>query len=67
MPPFHRFAGVAPRSGSRFLIWLFAVLLLEAGWLLTFGMIAEDRARTRAGADNDLVNLGRLSQEHAER
>ncbi|MDO8250709.1 MAG: EAL domain-containing protein [Rhodoferax sp.] len=30
-------------------------------------MIADDRTRTIAGAESDLVNLGRLSQEHAER
>jgi diguanylate cyclase (GGDEF)-like protein/PAS domain S-box-containing protein len=64
---FRQPAGAAARSGSHLLIWLTAALVLVAGWLLTFGMIAEDRARTLAGAENDLVNLGRLSQEHAER
>ena len=36
-------------------------------WLHTFTLIAEDRARTLDTAKSDLVNLGRVSQEHAER
>jgi diguanylate cyclase (GGDEF)-like protein/PAS domain S-box-containing protein len=48
-------------------IWLLAALLMGVGWLLTLGLIDEDRARTTITAENDLVNLGRLSQEHAER
>jgi diguanylate cyclase (GGDEF)-like protein/PAS domain S-box-containing protein len=64
---FRQPAGAAARSGPHLLIWLFVALVLVAGWLLAFGMTAEDRARTLAGAENDLVNLGRLSQEHAER
>jgi diguanylate cyclase (GGDEF)-like protein/PAS domain S-box-containing protein len=47
--------------------WLLAVLLLVVAWLNTFGQIEADRARTIADAENDLVNLGRVSQEHAER
>ncbi|WP_114974128.1 EAL domain-containing protein [Rhodoferax ferrireducens] len=67
MPFFRQPRGAASRAGPHLLIWLFATLLLTAGWLLTFRTIADDRSRTIAGAESDLVNLGRLSQEHAER
>lgn len=48
-------------------IWLVVALLLGALWLQTFDLIDEDRSRTLAGAESDIVNLARLSQEHAER
>ena len=48
-------------------IWLLTVLLLGAIWFHVFSQIEEDRTHTLAAADNDLVNLGRVSQEHAER
>ena len=48
-------------------IWLFAALLIGLVWFHAFGLIDEDRARTQASTEGDLVNLGRLSQEHAER
>ena len=48
-------------------IWLLAALLVLAFWLHTFQLIDEDRAQTIASTENDLVNIGRLSQEHAER
>ncbi len=67
MPFFSQRSDTAHTSGSPFMIWLLAALLMGAGWLLTFGLIDEDRARALSTTDNELVNLGRLSQEHAER
>ncbi|MFZ2855358.1 MAG: EAL domain-containing protein [Rhodocyclaceae bacterium] len=49
------------------LIGLLAALLLLAVWLHTLALIGEDRSRTVASAENDLVNLARVSEEHAER
>ena len=49
------------------LIWFFSVLLIATGCWLTLQLINEDRARTLANAEDELVNLGRVSQEHAER
>lgn len=42
-------------------------LLSGATWVHTFMLIEDDRARVLVAAQNDVVNLGRLSQEHAER
>ena len=47
--------------------WLVALVLIGAFWFHTFNLIDEDRARTIALTENDLINLGRVSQEHAER
>jgi diguanylate cyclase (GGDEF)-like protein/PAS domain S-box-containing protein len=59
--------GAAFRPGPHFLIWVLAALLLVASWLFAFDLIDEDRTKAIDAAENDLVNLGRLSQEHAER
>lgn len=55
------------RFGAHLLIWLLTALLLGIGWFLTLRVIDEDRTRTIVSSEKDLVNLGRLSQEHAER
>lgn len=47
--------------------WLVVSVLLVGFWLHIAGLIDQDRTRTIAAAENELVNLGRLSQEHAER
>jgi diguanylate cyclase (GGDEF)-like protein/PAS domain S-box-containing protein len=49
------------------LLWLLAVLFLVPVWVHTETLIEDDRIRTMADAERDVVNLGRLSQEHAER
>ena len=48
-------------------IWLVAALLLVAVWSHVFSLIAEDRTRTLDAAEGDIINLARVSQEHAER
>ena len=67
MPPL-----VQPTESKRWLghffsIWLVAALLIVAFWVHTSSLITEDRAHTLASAENNLLNLGRVSQEHAER
>ena len=52
---------------QQFPIWLATALLLGVAWLHTFDSLDEDRAEVTASAGNELVNLARLSQEHAER
>ena len=52
---------------NHLLIWLLVALFSVAVWLHTFNLIDEDRTRTLHEAQKDLVNLGRVSQEHAER
>jgi signal transduction histidine kinase/CheY-like chemotaxis protein/HPt (histidine-containing phosphotransfer) domain-containing protein len=48
------------------LIWLLVGVLSAAVWSHTFNLVDEDRARALSEARNELVNLGRFSQEHAE-
>ncbi|HEY5579635.1 MAG TPA: EAL domain-containing protein [Rhodoferax sp.] len=48
-------------------IWLLAALVFAAVWLHTFGLIDDDHSKAMAGAESQIVNLARLSQEHAER
>ena len=48
------------------LIWLFVGVLSAAVWSHTFSLVEEDRTRALNDAKNELVNLGRFSQEHAE-
>jgi diguanylate cyclase (GGDEF)-like protein/PAS domain S-box-containing protein len=67
MPPFKQRTGAAPRTSHHLPIWLLAVFLIIGVWQLAFNLIDEDRARTFSNAESDLVNLARLSQEHAER
>jgi len=67
MPPTDQPTGAASRLGHHLPIWLLAAFLLVAFWVHTVGLIDEGRARTLAGAENDLVNIGRIAQEHAER
>lgn len=50
-----------------FLIWLLAGLLLLTTWVLAFSLIEDDYTRAMAGSERDLLNMGRLSQEHADR
>jgi len=64
---FRQRTGAAYWPVHHLLIWLFAVSVLGVGTLLTLRLIEEDRAQTLAAAETNLVNLGRLSQEHAER
>ena len=47
-------------------IWLLSVLVFAAVWLHTFRLIDDDHSKTMAGAENQIVNLVRVSQEHAE-
>lgn len=48
-------------------IWIVATIAMCWVWWLTFSLIEEDRVRVESAARSDLVNLGRLGQEHAER
>ena len=48
-------------------IWLVAALVFSAVWIQSSVLIESDKARTLASAESDLVNLARVSEEHAER
>jgi diguanylate cyclase (GGDEF)-like protein/PAS domain S-box-containing protein len=48
-------------------IWLIAALVFSAVWIQNLTLIESDRVRTLASAESDLVNLARVSAEHAER
>ena len=48
-------------------IWLMAATLLLTMWVHVFGLITADHARTQSAAENEVANLARVSQEHAER
>ena len=48
-------------------IWLIAALVFFAVWVQSSVLIGSDKARTLASAESDLVNLARVSEEHAER
>ena len=47
-------------------IWVLAALVFAAVWLHTFSLIHDDHSKAMAGAENQIVNLARVSQEHAE-
>ncbi len=63
----HRLSRLFLRINYQFLIWLLTALVFAAVWLHTMRLIGEDRSRTLVSAENEIVNLGRLMQEHAER
>jgi diguanylate cyclase (GGDEF)-like protein/PAS domain S-box-containing protein len=71
MSPSHQPAVSSVATGGRWLhhlaIWLIATLLFVAVWWQCLALIENDRARTREAAESDIVNLARVSQEHAER
>jgi diguanylate cyclase (GGDEF)-like protein/PAS domain S-box-containing protein len=67
MPSFFQPTYALSRLGHHVPTWLLAALLLVAFWVHTFILIDEDRARAQANTEGDLVNLARVSQEHAER
>ena len=48
-------------------IWLIATLVLAAVLLQNASLVERDRVRTLASAEGDLINLARVSAEHAER
>jgi signal transduction histidine kinase len=49
------------------LIWLVSCLLLVATWLHVENLVADGRAQEIAGAQRDLANITRLTQEHTNR
>ena len=52
---------------NHLLIWSLLAVFSVALWLHTFRLINEDRGRTLDAAKSELINLGRVSQEHTER
>ena len=67
MPAASQRTGIAPWLLLYLPIWLAASLLVGAFWAHTFSLIDEDRVRTITATEKDLVNLARVTQEHAER
>ncbi len=62
---------VPPAPSGRLLwhvaIWMAAASLLLALWVHVFELVASDLIRTQTTAKNEIANLARVSQEHAER
>jgi signal transduction histidine kinase len=48
-------------------LWSVAALLVVFAWVHVFGLIVESRRNALLGAERDLSNLTRVSQEHADR
>ena len=48
-------------------LWLVIAVLLVGFRVHTSGLIEQDRVNTITATESELINLGRLSQEHAER
>lgn len=48
-------------------IWLVVALLLVAGRWHIVGLVNEDRARSISSAEREMINFGRLAEEHANR
>ena len=71
MPLLHESSGQVFSSNGKLLhhfsIWLVAATLLLTVWWHVFGLIESDRQRTLAATENEIANLARVSQEHAER
>ncbi len=66
--PFIRLrAGELTRLNHHVPIWLLAALVFAAVWLHTFRLIDDDHSKAIVGAESQIVNLARVSQEHAER
>jgi hypothetical protein len=66
MPFIRQRIGALARLNHHVPIWLLAALVFAAVWLHTFRLIGEDRTRAMTGAESDIVNLARVSQEHAD-
>lgn len=47
--------------------WLAVALLITASWLHVYSLIDADRARTIVDTEQNLANLTRVAQEHAQR
>ena len=67
MPFIRQRIGALARLNHHVPIWLLAALVFAAVWLHTFRLINDDRAKAMGGAENEIVNLARIGQEHAER
>ena len=67
MPLVRQFTGAVARLNHQLPIWLLAAMVLVAVWWHTFNLIDQDYARVKVGAENEIANLARVSQEHAER
>ncbi|NDP40189.1 MAG: EAL domain-containing protein [Rhodoferax sp.] len=67
MPFIRQRIGALARLNHHAPIWLLAALVFAAVWLHTFRLINDDRSKAMAGAESQIVNLTRVSQEHAER
>lgn len=67
MPFIRQRIGALARLSHHAPIWLLAALVFVAVWLHTFRLINDDRTKAMAGAESQIVNLTRVSQEHAER
>ncbi len=49
------------------LLWLAAAGLIALTWWQVFSLVSASRTREQAGAEQDLANITRVSQEHASR
>ena len=71
MPSSNPSSGLSAVSSCKLLhhltIWLVAALVFSAVWIQSSALIESDKARTLASTESDLVNLARVSEEHAER
>jgi diguanylate cyclase (GGDEF)-like protein/PAS domain S-box-containing protein len=67
MPSVRQVTDTVAKLNNHVPIWLLAALVFAALWLHTFRLINDDHASALAVAEEDVVNLARVSQEHAER
>lgn len=67
MPSIRQRIGALATLNHHVPIWLLAALVFAAIWWHTFRLIHEDHSKAIAGAESQIVNLARVSQEHAER
>ncbi len=59
--------GNASSVRTKLMVWVAAAILISLTWGHIFLLVDESRARETLGAENDLSNLTRVSQEHAIR
>ncbi len=59
--------GDARHRRTLILLWLAAACLIVLTWWQVFSLVSASRTRELEGAERDLANLTRVSQEHANR
>ncbi len=67
MPPPASGANGPHHRRTLLVLWLTTAVLLGLAWWHVMALVSDGRAKVLAGAERDLANLTRVSEEHADR